>query len=217
MASSRFFDSLHHAHKLPSVIRWSRTSSCSLSLNSSTSIAQGHRLSSGICFGFTFLRGNDVIRYGSSLRQRQDNRSRSHNWSRRHGMHFLYIWNKYVPLILFFVPLCTQLDWHWLNHFSLRYFFLTPAGLPKGVASTQRQYLTNLMNAAAGNMKAILRRGDDIPAPDPLAHQKGLLLLIPCFHATAMQSFITLITAVGGKVRSLSTSVGRMTAMANIG
>ncbi|KAJ7233988.1 hypothetical protein C8J57DRAFT_1381414 [Mycena rebaudengoi] len=47
-------------------------------------------------------------------------------------------------------------------------------GLPKGVLSTQRQFLTNIFNTLISGRRAILRRGEDIPTPSPDDPQQGV-------------------------------------------
>ncbi|GJE84159.1 acyl--CoA ligase [Phanerochaete sordida] len=72
-------------------------------------------------------------------------------------------------------------------------------GLPKGVLSTQRQFLTNLRNATAAAARAALRRGDDVPAPPP-GPQRGLLVSVPFFHVTGLTSLSMLATSAGMKI-----------------
>ncbi|KAJ7233984.1 hypothetical protein C8J57DRAFT_1381406 [Mycena rebaudengoi] len=61
-------------------------------------------------------------------------------------------------------------------------------GLPKGVLSTQRQFLTNILNTLISGRRAILRRGEDIPTPSPDDPQQGILISVPLFHvATTSQ------------------------------
>lgn len=50
--------------------------------------------------------------------------------------------------------------------------------------STHRQFCSNLLNTTVGGARAILRRGEDLPAPVPNAPQKALLLAVPLFHVT---------------------------------
>ncbi|KAJ7283669.1 hypothetical protein C8J57DRAFT_1293235 [Mycena rebaudengoi] len=57
-------------------------------------------------------------------------------------------------------------------------------GLPKGVLSTQRQFMTNILNGLIGGRRAILRRGEDIPIPSPGDPQQGILISVPFFHVT---------------------------------
>lgn len=63
------------------------------------------------------------------------------------------------------------------------FFTSGTTGLPKGVHSTQRQYLTNTFLTAVSSTRALLRRGESIPAPDPTI-ARGLLLATPLFHVT---------------------------------
>ncbi|KDR83762.1 hypothetical protein GALMADRAFT_236121 [Galerina marginata CBS 339.88] len=72
-------------------------------------------------------------------------------------------------------------------------------GMPKGVLSTQRQFLTNLFNVTVGGRRAALRRGEDIPAP-PVGPQKGILLSVPLFHVTGLTSLVMLATMAGLKI-----------------
>ncbi|KAL1743870.1 hypothetical protein HDZ31DRAFT_64614 [Schizophyllum fasciatum] len=68
-------------------------------------------------------------------------------------------------------------------------------GLPKGVLSTHRAFLTNIFNIAAGTRRAALRRGEEIPngvLPPPL----GMLLPVPLFHITGVA--VTLMATFGG-------------------
>lgn len=50
------------------------------------------------------------------------------------------------------------------------------SALPKAVLSNQRGFITNVGNVFLSTRRAILRRGDDIPAPDPNAPQPGILI-----------------------------------------
>ncbi|KAJ7095365.1 hypothetical protein B0H15DRAFT_829228 [Mycena belliarum] len=61
-------------------------------------------------------------------------------------------------------------------------------GLPKGVLSSQRQFLTNTLNALVARRRAILRRGESIPEPSPEDPPQGLLLSVPFFHVTMSAS-----------------------------
>lgn len=67
------------------------------------------------------------------------------------------------------------------------FFTSGTTGLPKGVHSTQRQYLTNTFLTAVSSTRALLRRGESIPAPDPTI-ERGLLLATPLFHVTQVIS-----------------------------
>ncbi|KAJ4483404.1 long-chain-fatty-acid-CoA ligase [Lentinula aciculospora] len=61
-------------------------------------------------------------------------------------------------------------------------------GLPKGVLSTQRQFLTNVLNVSLGPRRATLRRGE-ILTPPPEGPQKGALIAVPLFHVTGLTSY----------------------------
>ncbi|KAK4705766.1 hypothetical protein P7C70_g424, partial [Phenoliferia sp. Uapishka_3] len=80
------------------------------------------------------------------------------------------------------------------------FFTSGTTSLPKGVLSTQRQFLSNLPNSAASAARAALRRGDPLPTPDPTAAQRAILLSVPLFHVTGCQSLLFLATAAGGKI-----------------
>lgn len=72
-------------------------------------------------------------------------------------------------------------------------------GLPKGVLTTQRQWLTNTINVSkicafyfhvlkgrevsVSGRRATLRRGEDFPVPLP-GPQKSILISVPLFHVT---------------------------------
>ncbi|KAJ7045536.1 hypothetical protein C8F04DRAFT_438255 [Mycena alexandri] len=72
-------------------------------------------------------------------------------------------------------------------------------GLPKGVLSTNRQFLTNVINVGAASIRASLRRGEDIPSL-PSTPQKGVLVGVPLFHVTGSTSFSMLATNNGMKI-----------------
>ncbi|KAL1750021.1 hypothetical protein FB107DRAFT_294786 [Schizophyllum commune] len=71
-------------------------------------------------------------------------------------------------------------------------------GLPKGALSTQRAFLSLLLNTnqtLAGTRRAMIRRGEEIPTgvvPDPI----GMLLPVPLFHITGER--IALMAVFGG-------------------
>ncbi|RDB16970.1 2-succinylbenzoate--CoA ligase [Hypsizygus marmoreus] len=73
-------------------------------------------------------------------------------------------------------------------------------GLPKGVLSTQRQFLSNVLNLLAGSFRAALRRGEDYPTPKEVLPQKGILVSVPLFHVTGTTSFSMLATMTGMKI-----------------
>ncbi|PPQ63866.1 hypothetical protein CVT24_009492 [Panaeolus cyanescens] len=72
-------------------------------------------------------------------------------------------------------------------------------GLPKGVLSTQRQYLTNVLNVMVSGRRAALRRGEGIPVPVP-GPQKGILIPVPLFHVTGLTSLSMLATLGGFRI-----------------
>ncbi|KNZ81035.1 2-succinylbenzoate--CoA ligase [Termitomyces sp. J132] len=74
-------------------------------------------------------------------------------------------------------------------------------GLPKGVLSTQRQFLTNIPNVMVGGIRANLRKGGDYPNFDVEdIPQKGVLIGVPLFHVTGLTSFTMYSTMMGLKI-----------------
>ncbi|KAF8062191.1 hypothetical protein FPV67DRAFT_1563616 [Lyophyllum atratum] len=74
-------------------------------------------------------------------------------------------------------------------------------GMPKGVLSTQRQFLTNIPNVMVGGIRATLRRGGDYPDfGEEEGLQKGILIGVPLFHVTGLTSFTLMATATGMKI-----------------
>ncbi|KAF8200802.1 hypothetical protein BJ912DRAFT_582736 [Pholiota molesta] len=73
-------------------------------------------------------------------------------------------------------------------------------GLPKGVLSTQRQFLTNVLNLLSGGLRAALRRGEDYPTTQKAGPQKGTLIAVPLFHVTGSTSFSMMATMTGMKI-----------------
>jgi long-chain acyl-CoA synthetase len=57
-------------------------------------------------------------------------------------------------------------------------------GHPKGAVITHRNIISNMLNSAAAQARAFVRRGEAPPAPDPNAPPKASLLSVPFFHAT---------------------------------
>ncbi|TFY81448.1 hypothetical protein EWM64_g2562 [Hericium alpestre] len=76
-------------------------------------------------------------------------------------------------------------------------------GLPKGVLSTHRMFLTNLFNVLASSRRALLRRGDALPslpgAPSNVP-QAAILVSVPLFHVTGSTSLSMIATFGGMKV-----------------
>ncbi|KAH6914008.1 hypothetical protein BKA70DRAFT_1260152 [Coprinopsis sp. MPI-PUGE-AT-0042] len=74
-------------------------------------------------------------------------------------------------------------------------------GLPKGVLSTQRQFLTNVLNVLVGSFRAALRRGEDLPWPMTRTPcQKAALVAVPLFHVTGSTSYSMMATMTGMKI-----------------
>ncbi|KAF7433422.1 hypothetical protein PC9H_005374 [Pleurotus ostreatus] len=73
-------------------------------------------------------------------------------------------------------------------------------GLPKGVLSTQRQFLTNVLNVLVGSRRAALRRGEDISSTPPPGPQKGILVSVPFFHVTGSTSLSMMASLTGLKI-----------------
>ncbi|KAK7452629.1 hypothetical protein VKT23_012028 [Stygiomarasmius scandens] len=70
------------------------------------------------------------------------------------------------------------------------------SGMPKGVLSSHRAFLTIVLNGLAGRGRAMLRDGEDLdfsPTPGP---QSGILLATPLFHVTGTS--LMLFGALGG-------------------
>jgi len=77
---------------------------------------------------------------------------------------------------------------------------LGTTGLPKGVLSTQRMYMSNLMNITSFSLKTKLRRGEDLALEKPAAPPKGILIPVPLFHVTGSTSMMMGGAFVGAKV-----------------
>ncbi|KAL1735481.1 hypothetical protein EV714DRAFT_243537 [Schizophyllum commune] len=74
-------------------------------------------------------------------------------------------------------------------------------GMPKGVLSTQRQYLTNVLNVLVGSRRAALRKGEDITSSLTCnLPQKGALVAVPLFHVTGTTSYSMMATMTGMKI-----------------
>jgi len=73
-------------------------------------------------------------------------------------------------------------------------------GKPKGALGTHRNILTNFMSMIFVRHRAALRQGEEPPALDPEAEQKGSLISVPFFHATGCHSILVPTLATGGKL-----------------
>ncbi len=72
-------------------------------------------------------------------------------------------------------------------------------GKPKGALGTQRNVCTNITSAAFGRARALLRRGETLPAPGT-APKTATLLSVPFFHATGCHSILCVNLHVGNKI-----------------
>ena len=72
-------------------------------------------------------------------------------------------------------------------------------GKPKGVASTNRQFLSAGPNSGFSLARAYVRRGLAPPTPQPEDEQGSMIVLIPLFHSTGIQSCLVPSIARGQK------------------
>jgi long-chain acyl-CoA synthetase len=73
-------------------------------------------------------------------------------------------------------------------------------GKPKGALGTHRNMMTNLVSTGYAPTRAMLRRGETPPQPDPNAPQRSMLLSVPLFHATGCHSILVPMYTGGGKL-----------------
>ncbi len=66
-------------------------------------------------------------------------------------------------------------------------------GHPKGALGTHRNFVTNILSSGYGAARAVLRRGEPLPAPQ----RRVLLTVIPLFHATACSATLMGVLAAG--------------------
>jgi long-chain acyl-CoA synthetase len=71
-------------------------------------------------------------------------------------------------------------------------------GKPKGALATHRNICVAVGTNGFANARAILRRGEDLPKPDP--QQRTTLLVVPLFHVTGCVSVLTPLVAQGSKL-----------------
>ncbi|GAA6034938.1 hypothetical protein JCM8097_009375 [Rhodosporidiobolus ruineniae] len=79
------------------------------------------------------------------------------------------------------------------------FFTSGTTSMPKGVLSTQRQFIANHWNTSVVAARMLLRRGEDLVPPDPDAPQKAYLLTVPLFHAMGNHSTLQIYTIFGSK------------------
>lgn len=72
-------------------------------------------------------------------------------------------------------------------------------GHPKGALGTHRNSTSAIMAHPFSTARSVLRRGEPIPALDPDARQKSMLLSVPFFHTTGCQA--VLIPALFGGIK----------------
>ena len=72
-------------------------------------------------------------------------------------------------------------------------------GRPKGALATHRAIVANMFNSMTCQARAFLRRGEEIPEPDPDA-QTATLLAVPFFHATGAFAVMIPFMLRGGKI-----------------
>ncbi|MGB8840162.1 MAG: class I adenylate-forming enzyme family protein [Aliidongia sp.] len=73
-------------------------------------------------------------------------------------------------------------------------------GNPKGALGTHRNLLCNIGTAGIVSARRFLRRGEPVPAPDPTAPQRAILLSIPFFHVTGCHAILSPSLAAGSKI-----------------
>ncbi|WP_029047413.1 class I adenylate-forming enzyme family protein [Cupriavidus sp. amp6] len=73
-------------------------------------------------------------------------------------------------------------------------------GKPKGALGTHRNSATVAAAGSFSPLRNLLRRGEPIPAPDPAAPQKAMLLAVPFFHVTGCMAVLNGALASGGKI-----------------
>ncbi|WP_085808828.1 class I adenylate-forming enzyme family protein [Sphingomonas sp. TZW2008] len=73
-------------------------------------------------------------------------------------------------------------------------------GRPKGALGTHRNVLSNVISIAFNGARAAIRRGEELPAPDPDAAQRVNLLPVPLFHVTGTNSMLIPSVIAGAKL-----------------
>lgn len=73
-------------------------------------------------------------------------------------------------------------------------------GRPKGALGTHRNVMTNMISLGFNGARAAVRRGDPLPTPDPDAAQKAILIPVPLFHVTGINSLMVPAVAGGAKL-----------------
>ena len=73
-------------------------------------------------------------------------------------------------------------------------------GRPKGAVGTHRNVMSNVVSLGFSGARALVRRGDPLPEPDPDPPQRVNLLPVPLFHVTGTNSMMVPTVAVGAKL-----------------
>ncbi|MBK6702782.1 MAG: acyl--CoA ligase [Caulobacteraceae bacterium] len=73
-------------------------------------------------------------------------------------------------------------------------------GNPKGAVISHRNIISNMLNGAAAQARAFLRRGGAPPAPDPNGPQRSFLISVPFFHATGCFAIMIPAMLTGNKI-----------------
>jgi long-chain acyl-CoA synthetase len=73
-------------------------------------------------------------------------------------------------------------------------------GRPKGALGTHRNATTFVTARSYSMARTFLRRGEPVPAPDPQAPQRSVLLVVPLFHTTGCHATTIPLIATGGKL-----------------
>ncbi|QNE32120.1 acyl--CoA ligase [Sphingomonas sp. NBWT7] len=73
-------------------------------------------------------------------------------------------------------------------------------GRPKGALGTHRNVLSNVISIAFNGARAAIRRGEELPAPDPDTAQRVNLLPVPLFHVTGTNSMLIPTVMAGAKL-----------------
>ena len=73
-------------------------------------------------------------------------------------------------------------------------------GRPKGAVGTHRNVMTNVVSLGFSGARALVRRGEPLPEPDPNAPQRVNLLPVPLFHVTGTNSMLVPTIVAGAKL-----------------
>jgi long-chain acyl-CoA synthetase len=73
-------------------------------------------------------------------------------------------------------------------------------GNPKGALASHRAVNCNILSGGVSAARSFLRRGEQPPAPDPDAPQRGTLLAVPFFHATGCMAILNPSLFGGAKI-----------------